>query len=151
MKMIPAVPVFRQRHQLHGNLRTSSCGKHSRASFSALPTRLPGEGARQRQHPPRIQQRKRTLLPCCRAICYSQTLAELKNTLVLYQAQNTQVSSRTAVMSWAWQLWLSLWLRMSCRCLQNQTQYFVLLSTHIYPLFMPHFLTIDIFSSTNLI
>lgn len=46
-KISPAAFVFRQCHQLHGNLRTSSCGKLSHANFSALPTRLPGEGPRQ--------------------------------------------------------------------------------------------------------
>lgn len=84
----PAVHVCRQRHQLHGSLSTSSGGKHSRASLSALAARLPGEGPRQRQHPPRIQQCKRPLsllaVSPYAALGHSK---KRKNTLILYQTR----------------------------------------------------------------
>lgn len=84
----PAVCVCRQRHQLHGSLGASSGGKHSRASLSALAARLPGEGPRQRQHPPRIQQCKRP--PSLFAVSPYAALGhskKRKNTLILYQTQ----------------------------------------------------------------
>lgn len=84
----PAVHVCRQRHQLHGSLSASSGGKHSRASLSALTARLPGEGPRQRQHPPRIQQCKRPL-PLFAVSPYAALghSKKRKNTLILYQTR----------------------------------------------------------------
>lgn len=99
-RQTPAVHVYRQLHQLHGSLSASSGGEHSRASLSALTARLQGEGPRQRQHPPRIQQCKRPLpLRTVSPYAALRHWKKRQNTLILYQTQTANEAQ---------QLWLSL-------------------------------------------